>query len=221
MLDDDLKRIAARIRSWRGEAGLTLQQLGDQAGVSASTIHKIENHQTIPTITVLLKLVHALNRRPSELLSAVEGGQQVTLLRVHERADLQLSRWMRLEHLIAVIPHSRLDVWRCHLEPSPDAGSQGGAWQRQGELILIVEEGRVEVEVAGEVSSMVTGDSIHFDSSVSHRWSAGDGQGATLMICALLPEPVRGDSTTLEGAASGDMGSVVAVRPGIPVDLVP
>ena len=65
-MDDDLKRIASRIREWRDAAGLTLQKLGDRAGVSASTIHKIENLQTIPTIAVLLKIANGLNRRPSE-----------------------------------------------------------------------------------------------------------------------------------------------------------
>jgi len=42
-LEDELKNIAERIRRWRNESGLTLQQLGDRSGVSASTIHKIEN----------------------------------------------------------------------------------------------------------------------------------------------------------------------------------
>ena len=45
-VDDDLRQIAARIRNWRDEAGLTLQQLGDRACVSASTIHKIATATT-------------------------------------------------------------------------------------------------------------------------------------------------------------------------------
>jgi transcriptional regulator with XRE-family HTH domain len=37
--------------------------------VSASTIHKIENLQTVPTIAVLLKVAHGLGRKSSELLA--------------------------------------------------------------------------------------------------------------------------------------------------------
>ena len=85
IVDEDLKRIAARIRSWRDEAGLTLQQLGDRSNVSASTIHKIENLQTVPTIAVLLKVAHGLNRRPSELLAEVDVGRQVEVLQAAAR----------------------------------------------------------------------------------------------------------------------------------------
>ena len=71
-MDKDLKRIAARVRTWRNEARLTLQQLGDRSGVSASTIYKIENLQTVPTIAVLLKLARGLGHKPSEPRAEVE-----------------------------------------------------------------------------------------------------------------------------------------------------
>jgi transcriptional regulator with XRE-family HTH domain len=192
-LDSDLKRIADRIRSWRDEAGFTLQQLGDQAGVSASTIHKIENLQTVPTIAVLLKVAHGLNRRPSELLSEIEAEKQAAVLHRGDRQELVIQNGARAEHLAAMIPRNRLDAWRVHLEPGIGAGANGEAWQFHGEVILLVEAGTVEAEIGTEDFELAPGDSIHFDPSVPHSWYATGESTATVIVMALLPDRLQGD----------------------------
>lgn len=210
-MDDDLKRIASRIRTWRDEAGLTLQQLGDQSGVSASTIHKIENLQTVPTIAVLLKVANGLNRRPSELLADVESGQQVSILRSTERQELSIDGRAKLEHLAPMIPRNRLDVWRADLQPNVGAGVDGEAWQFDGEIILLVEEGELEFDIAGEAYKVGIGDSIHFDTSLPHRWYASGGQPARAVVFALLPERLQGDLMSRIAMSSG-IASAISTR---------
>jgi transcriptional regulator with XRE-family HTH domain len=204
-VDDDLKRIASRIREWRDAAGLTLQKLGDRAGVSASTIHKIENMQTIPTIAVLLKIANGLNRRPSELLEEVDVRSQVVILRANQRKRLATSDQTELEHLVGMIPRSLLDVWRVFLKPGRGAGRPGtDPWQFQGELVILVEEGCLEVEIGGESDVVESGDSIHFDTSIQHKFIAGRGEGATIVVLAMLPEHLHGDLLSRIAASSGD-----------------
>lgn len=196
-MDDDLKRIAARIRTWRNDARLTLQQLGDRSAVSASTIHKIENLQTVPTIAVLLKVANGLGRRPSELLAEIEVGDQVAILRRDERPRAQLGDGGELEHLIAAIPRGQLDLWRVRLEPGIGVGMPGSEpWQFRGEVALLVEEGNVEVTVGGESFEIGRGDSMHFDPSLPHRWVAGGGKPAMLLVTALLPDRIHADLAT-------------------------
>ena len=203
-MDDDLKRIAGRIRRWRDEAGLTLQQLGDQSGVSASTIHKIENLQTVPTIAVLLKVANGLNRRPSELLAEEDTGKQVAILRRDDRQQLVMNGHGQLEHLIGMIPRNRLDLWRVRIEPGRGAGRPGTeAWRFHGEVVLLVEDGRVDVEVAGEHFVIERGDSIHFDPSLPHRWIAGGGKAATLLVLAIIPARLQGDLMARIAMATG------------------
>jgi transcriptional regulator with XRE-family HTH domain len=193
LLDDDLKRIATRIRTWRDEAGLTLQQLGDQAGVSASTIHKIENLQTVPTIAILLKVANGLNRRPSELLADADVGKQAAVLHSNEHRTLTMEGRAKLEHLVGTIPRNRLDVWRVQLEPGIGAGAEGEAWQFHGEVILLVEDGELECEIENEGYKVCAGDSIHFDTSLPHRWYASGGRRATVVVSVLLPERLQAD----------------------------
>lgn len=203
-MDDDLKRIAARIRSWRDEAGFTLQKLGDRSGVSASTIHKIENLQTTPTIAVLIKVANGLNRRPSELLEEIDVGKQVAILRRKDRQRLSPSEHTELEHLVGMIPRNRLDVWRIHLQAGRGAGRPGtDAWHFQGEMVLLVEEGCIEIELGGESYVIEAGDSIHFDSSLPHRWVAGRDEPASLIALVMLPEHLQSDLISRAAEAAG------------------
>jgi len=202
-LEENLKRIASRIRSWRDESGLTLQKLGDRSGVSASTIHKIENLQTVPTIAVLLKVLNGLNRRPSELLEDVDVEKQIAIVRHQDRRRLSMSDNAEAENLIGMIPHNRLDMWRVFLESGRGAGRPGTApWQFVGEIVVLVEEGCVEVEVGGASYEIEAGDSIHFDSSLPHRWFATRGASARLMAIAIIPENLQADILSRTAAAA-------------------
>ena len=194
IVDEDLKRIAARIRAWRDEAGLTLQQLGDRSGVSASTIHKIENLQTVPTIAVLLKVAHGLNRRPSELLAEVDVGRQVAVMRRDDRQTVTIKDRGALEHLVGLIPRNKLDVWRVRCEPGVGAGMHGTEpWQFNGEIVILVEDGVIEAEIGNERYEVGPGDSIHFDPSLPHRWVAGGEKAAQAVVMASIPPRMQGD----------------------------
>lgn len=196
-MDDDLKRIAARIRSWRDSAGLTLQKLGERSGVSASTIHKIENLQTVPTIAILIRVANGLNRRPSELFEEIDEGNQVAILRLSDRKRFAVNEHAELEHLVGMIPRNRLDVWRVRLGAGRGAGKPGeDAWKFRGELVIIVEEGCIEIELGGKRHLLEAGDSIHFDSSLPHRWIAGRDEPASLIAFAMIPEHLQADITT-------------------------
>ncbi|MFK7896915.1 MAG: helix-turn-helix domain-containing protein [Myxococcota bacterium] len=63
-----LQDMAIQIRACRSEDGLTLQQLAEQSGVAASTIHKVEAQQMVPTVSVFLKIAKGLGRRPDQLI---------------------------------------------------------------------------------------------------------------------------------------------------------
>lgn len=63
-----LADMANQIRTCRTAEGLTLQQLASRSGVAASTIHKVEAQQMVPTVCVLLKIAKGLGCRPERLV---------------------------------------------------------------------------------------------------------------------------------------------------------
>jgi transcriptional regulator with XRE-family HTH domain len=60
--------MANQLKACRARDGSTLQQLANRCGVAASTIHKIESQQMVPTVSVLLKIARGLGCRPEELV---------------------------------------------------------------------------------------------------------------------------------------------------------
>lgn len=52
--------LGSRVAALRREAGLTLSDLSQQAGVSRSMLHEIEHDTSVPTVTVAARLAGAL-----------------------------------------------------------------------------------------------------------------------------------------------------------------
>jgi transcriptional regulator with XRE-family HTH domain len=59
-----------RLEQLRLDAGMTRDQLATASGVTARTIHRLENGQSTGRVDNLVALASALNARPSELLRA-------------------------------------------------------------------------------------------------------------------------------------------------------
>ena len=76
------------------------------------------------------------------------------------------------------------------------------AWHFQGELVILVEEGCIEVELGGESYVVEASDSIHFDSSVPHKWVAGREKPATVVAVAMIPEHLQADIKMRESAVA-------------------
>lgn len=60
MEEDLLIQISNKIRQFRKERGMTIQELADKAKVSKGLISQIENSRTIPSLLVLIDIVLAL-----------------------------------------------------------------------------------------------------------------------------------------------------------------
>lgn len=112
-MEEEIERIATRMRNWRGELGLTLQQLADGSGVSVSTVHKIENNERVPTIGVFVKVAEGLNRRPSQLLEEVSAQDYIRVMRKDEGQVVPMNERGSLEQLAGMISGGRLEALEC------------------------------------------------------------------------------------------------------------
>ena len=65
----DLATLGHRIRHYRGERGLTLDQLGDEVGLAGSQLSLIENGKREPKLSTLDALASALEVDMADLLS--------------------------------------------------------------------------------------------------------------------------------------------------------
>ncbi len=84
---NDLATLGQRIRHFRGEAGLTLDQLGGAVGVAASQLSLMENGRREPRLSLLGSIAEALNVPVAQLLEPVAPSERAGLEIELERAQ--------------------------------------------------------------------------------------------------------------------------------------
>ena len=165
-----LADMASQIRAGRCADGLTLQQLATRSGVAASTIHKVEAQQMVPTVSVLLKIARGLGCRPEELIRDGDensGGGSTPSISRQASADTGITGetrradGLRPPDRTRLPRHERLRVWKLDLSPGqalPDLAIEPGR-----RFILLVEGGAVDLGSGQQSLSLAEGDCVDID----------------------------------------------------------
>jgi DNA-binding XRE family transcriptional regulator len=157
--EDVVGSLGPKVRALRRERGLTLQQLAHAAEVSTASVHKVERGDMVPTVTTLLKIAGALGV-PVRLF--VEDSEPS-----HAAVHTRFGDAVRTRPVVITGPtdrfRSRGTVAR--LEP----GEERPGLRRAGETLLVVIEGRLDVEVAAARYVVAAGEALHFPSWLEHR----------------------------------------------------
>jgi len=180
-VEEAVRQVAARIRAWRSEARLSLQELANRSGVSPSTIHKIEHDQTIPTIAVVLKLASGLGRPAASLFDESPHTPVATHVRASERRQLRTSRGVVLQALAGDSGARDIGVWRVVHPPGFSFGERRMR-HGEGEMVIYVERGRLRVAVEQEEYVVDAGDTLHFRASSPHAWHNEESEETVAII---------------------------------------
>ncbi len=189
-MDQHLHQIADRIHGWRDEAGYTLQELADRSGVAASTVHKIEKNQTVPTISVLLKICTALERRPDELLVRDEAEVHASVRRKADNPRVGKQERSMIEQMAPAIANATLDIWRVTHAPAEGSGKPDQNLSYKGELIVICEVGQLTFAIDEIEYTIEAGDSLHFNTKVPHRWFNSGSTDTVAIFYGTIPKNI-------------------------------
>lgn len=188
-LDAELARIGQRIRRWREENRLTLQELASRSGLATSTVHKVESAQMIPSVAVILKLARGLGRRPGDLVHDESVSLDVLHIRAAERHPVGVEGRMVVERLSGDLSDPALETWRVTVHPG--AGSGGDTIRYDGEELVVMEEGEVTFRVGDEDYRLVAGDSFHFKANHPHGWRNVSKARARFIVTGTLARKFR------------------------------
>lgn len=172
--------IGPKVRAARSRLGLSLQQLATRADVSAAAVHKVERGDMVPTITTLLKLAGALGQPVSAFVDD-SGSEPPAAVLVKAGARLPApGDWapaalgVRVEGRAAASDALRANAVEVTVEPGGASGDTRP--RRPGEELVLVHEGTLTVEVAGETYEVEAGDTVHYPTDRGHAWhNAGGG----------------------------------------------
>ncbi|HYF90692.1 MAG TPA: cupin domain-containing protein [Symbiobacteriaceae bacterium] len=177
--------IGERIRQRRQQMDISLQELANRTGLTASFLSQVERDVTEPSITSLRRIAGALEVPVFFFL--LDEATPSPVVRKHERRILRLhdtaAQW---ELLSPADPQAQLEVVLTRLPPGVASGDE--VTSHPGEEAFVVLGGEMEITVADEIYRLQEGDAIQIRASLPHRIRNSGKQELTVLAAITPPK---------------------------------
>ena len=154
-----------RLREIRLEKNLSLQEISNISEVSVGMISQIERNKSDPTMTTLYKLCQGLDITIASLFAETEESNRV--VRKENRKTMMLPNSKVKYQLLTPNLKTDLEMLLIELDPGQEDRKQ---IMHHGEECGFVIQGQLTVILGEEEYLLNTGDSIHFKSTILHRF---------------------------------------------------
>lgn len=172
--------VGKRIKSIRKKKNLTLQEVSEKSGMSATAISAIERNVSSPTVTTLTAIGRALGESLSSLLGEAEINYVVTRAGKRERLATDI-RNVEFQSLAAGVRGQRFHPTLSILESGANSGED--LVNHQSDDFFFVIRGTLNVEINGISVRLEEGDSIYFRGNTPYRWkNDSDGEDTHLLL---------------------------------------
>jgi len=164
--------------------GMTLEDLSSRCGYSKALISRIENDSVSPSISSLTKISQALGLKLYDIFAEVDI-EDPLILKTDEREKFWVPNGKyEMEFLTTGSSKKMMQPLLVSLE----SGSEmpGGFISHKGEKFVHVLKGSLEVTVGEEKHSLKAGDSMHFKSTIPHRF-ANKGKSRSVSVSVAYP----------------------------------
>ena len=166
-------KIGNKIKELRKKNRYTLQDLSAKTGLPKEFLAEIENAEVVPPIANLLKLSKALNVGMSYFFQDRAGEEKIAITRRQERVRLKgLPSHLKgeVDYIYEALEEKKTNK---HMEPFlvefPILDTSELVFvSHEGEEFLHLLEGRLEFRTVDRVEVLEPGDSIYFESDISH-----------------------------------------------------
>jgi len=181
-----------KIKNIREEKGLTLSVLSEKSGVDTEVLKTIEDSKVLPFVEPLIKIARALDVRLGTFLEEHEQSGPVVTTQGQVKLSLNMgsatSKRKDMHYYSLTRPKAgrRMESFEILFEPSAD--SDFVLSSHEGEEFLYVLEGVVEINYGEESYLLNSGDSIYYDSIVSHHVHCASDHTAKILAVIYTPE---------------------------------
>jgi len=162
--------VGMRVKALREAMDLSLRDLAERSGVSATMLSQVERGATSPTLAVASKIASGLDLSLSQLLRLDETPHvvvsRVSEHRRHRRGGHQI------EELTPPLPGLRADVSSHVLDPGSTTGGKGDSPMHEpgSRETAVVLEGQLVLDFEGDHHLLKEGDSVTFDADLPHHF---------------------------------------------------
>jgi len=158
--------IGPKIKEIRLRKGLKLKDVARETGLSISFISQIENNNTSPSLSTLIKLATFLGTDAGFFLEEPEKGNSAWVCRKDDRKVWTTNNdKIYIELLNPSLRNKKMEIVYAKIEPFDYPLDK---YTHEGEEFGLVLKGKIQVELGSEVYVLNEGDSIYFKSTIPH-----------------------------------------------------
>ena len=168
-------KIGSKVRELRQKKHYTLQDVAAKTGLSKPLLSQIENDHVVPPVATLLKLARAFDVGLAYFFQDKVGVDRIAITRRDERVRVEKRPHHRKGEVNYI--YEALDTKKTnkHMEPflvefPVQDTSEMIFMNHEGEEFLHVLEGTLEFRSIDRVEVLQPGDSIYFESELSHSF---------------------------------------------------
>lgn len=183
----DGKTIGNNIRSWRLKKGLTLTATATAAGLTKSTLSKIETGQISPPISTVLRIGQALAVSLAEFFAEPTQAPNYVLTRKGQGTPLVRDGTQfgySYEALALAMPGKKAEPFMMTIKPS----TKTATFEHGGDEFMFVVSGKLEFTIDDERMTLGPGDTIYFNPRHPHSARAV-GRGEVRYLGVFIEEP--------------------------------
>ena len=153
--------IGSLIRKSRKEQKLTLKIVAEQASISEGFLSQVENNVNSPSVDTLMRICKAIGADAGDLLSQVSKQDKLILIKKSEWDDMDLSHTGFVTRRFFP-PENRnvIDSSVLVIEPGKSIPVRKNI--KNGQEVLCILKGAVELILGEQSHTLVEGDSVHY-----------------------------------------------------------
>jgi len=184
--------VGEKISTLCADKNISKEELASRSGLTIAQIELIENSDTVPSLSPLIKIARALGVRLGTFLDdATELGPVI-------RRGVEAKQPATFSSQLSTA-NSHLDFFSLaasktgrHMEPflidiKPSTLNEPILSSHEGEEFIFVLQGTVKINYGKETHILQKGDSIYYDSIVDHLVSAVDDSPAQIVAVVYTP----------------------------------
>jgi len=193
-IDQIVSSIGCKISYLRKQKDLSLNQLAEMAGVSVTTVHKLERNEMTPTVTVLMKIADALGEKVGHFLEEHNGEFEFVekveyIVQKKGKVIRNASGSSQIKHLAQRLRDGKFVALLTQHKKGTQSGDKPQS--HPGEEFVYCLQGEINYEIDGKEYFLKKGDSLHFFATLPHRWQVV-GHGGAKNLWVMTPPPSGG-----------------------------
>ena len=178
-LNSVINRLAQTMRAHRESRGLSLGNLAEKAGISKTSLSKIEAGLGNPSLDVLCRIAQALNI-PVGTLMAEDEHPQLQVIRSGEGQIVQSDSGLWIRPLLIEGRNQRTELYELVLPP--DVTYRSVAHPPGTEEVIFCLSGDLRLGPVGQIVPLQPGDTVWFLADLPHLYESIVGARALLLM---------------------------------------